>query len=118
MCNGDDNPPEGFCETKPKARRSHRCCECGRLIPSGEVYVRSWGKWDGNIGTYRQHVDCHELLDWISVNLCGGEMWSFTSLRDELGEYGPDLYADGNPDKPLAVEAHARMAAIEARYAA
>lgn len=117
MCNGGDFPPEFMDTTEPRARKPHRCGECDLTIPAGVVYRRTAGKWDGHFDVYLQHAECHELLNWISDNLCGGEPWTFESLREELGEYGPGLYGDDDPAKPLTVEAHARMAAIEAKYA-
>lgn len=119
MCSGDDNPPEFYVETRPRARKPHRCVECGRRVPPGEVYVKTAGKWDGGFDVFVQHVACRELLQFVSDEFCGGESWSFGTLRDELGEYGPDLYGETDPDlHKLAVEAHARFAVIKERYVA
>lgn len=116
MCNGYDNPPETLTETRPKARKQHRCCECGLPIPVGTVYVHTWGVWNREPNTYKQHGECRALLQWISDTFCDGEMWSFTTLTDELGEYGPGIYADDDPAKPDAVMAHAWWAAIQDQY--
>lgn len=118
MCSGSDNPPEFMDVTRPKARKQHRCCECGLPIPVGEVYIKSLGKWDGDFGQYVQHVACHELLQWISDQFCGGEMWSFGELRQELSEYRPEHFsAEREPDlRALAVTALERWAIIQGTY--
>lgn len=109
MCSGDDNPPRVMSESRPRARKEHRCCECGRLIPPGTRYVRTWGIWD-DPDEFKQHIECRELLEYISDTYCGGESWSFGTLRQEVREYTDTEYFGG----ALAC----RMAAIEARYPA
>lgn len=104
MCSGWDYPPAVINVTYPKARKVHKCCECGHPIPVGVQYVRTWGIWDGEPDSYAQHVECRELLDFISVNFCGGESWTYGSLREEVGEYSDELTG--------------RLTAIEDKYRA
>lgn len=93
MCSGGDYPPAVMNQSTPKARKQHTCCECGLPIPVGAKYVYTWGIWDGTPDVYKQHVECHELLDFISKNFCDNEPWTFGSLRDEVGEYSAELTA-------------------------
>lgn len=64
--------PSTFRETRPKARRDHKCCECGGMIRAGEVYRSVWGVWDSEQRTYRTCVDCLGLHDWAESD--GGEL--------------------------------------------
>jgi hypothetical protein len=57
----DGETPE-FCETtRPKARREHTCCECGRTVAIGEQYESVVGKWDGEISRFRTCAECAEI---------------------------------------------------------
>lgn len=102
MCSGGDFPSSVMSTTFPKARKPHKCCECGLPIPVGAKYVKTWGVWDGSADTYRQHEECRDLLDYISTNHCDNEPWTFGSLREEVGEYSDELTG--------------RLQAIEAKY--
>jgi len=108
VCSGDENPASCCTVTRPKARKQHWCCECGESIPIGTVYVNTSGIWDGNADRFKQHVECHDLLDEISKTMCGGEPWAFTQLQYELAEYR---------EWPPAVRLLAKFEAIKAKYA-
>ena len=43
------------------ARKPHRCEECGRTIPKGEVYLRQVNADGSDIWTYKAHNDCAEM---------------------------------------------------------
>lgn len=43
------------------ARKPHRCEECGRTIPKGEVYLRQANTDGSQVWTYKAHVDCAEM---------------------------------------------------------
>ena len=45
------------CTTYPRARKEHRCEECGRKIEIGEIYVRYAGTWEGDFFT---NVACQQ----------------------------------------------------------
>jgi hypothetical protein len=45
----------------PKARKAHRCCECGHKIAPGTVYVRQRSHDCGDIWTYKAHTECYEF---------------------------------------------------------
>ena len=45
----------------PKARKPHRCAECGHDIAAGTVYTRQRNTCGGDIWTYKAHEDCHDF---------------------------------------------------------
>jgi hypothetical protein len=53
--------PEFVATTRPKARKDHRCDECGGWIRAGELHDHIVGKWAGEFGTYRTCMDCVAL---------------------------------------------------------
>ena len=53
--------PQAYSMATPKARKKHKCCECGGVIAAGEKYNRHSGVWDGTPAAYKVCVDCDEL---------------------------------------------------------
>lgn len=49
-------------ETRPKARRPHRCWMCSRTIEPGETYRRSAGMDGGTAWTWIECAHCAELV--------------------------------------------------------
>jgi len=47
--------------TYPRARKEHRCVECGYRIPVGQKYAKTWGVWEGEHGTFKAHLWCHRF---------------------------------------------------------
>jgi hypothetical protein len=67
----------------PKARKEHRCGECARVIPKGEVYQRVSGKFDG------------EFFDDITCSQCAEIRSAFTCTeRDQTGPPAGELWSD------------------------
>lgn len=59
-----------FCnETRPRARKRHRCCECGKAIAEGEQYVRLDGFWSGDFRTYKLCMECNGMRDFLQAHL-------------------------------------------------
>lgn len=52
--------PEFFSEAIHKARKDYKCCECGYPIRKGTKYWKCQGKWDGEISSYKQHIECRD----------------------------------------------------------
>lgn len=52
--------PEFYSVKWPKARKEYSCCECGSKIFVGEKYCCVNAKWDGDVRTERQHLECEE----------------------------------------------------------
>ena len=47
--------------TTPKARKPHKCTECGQIIEPGIKYEYVTGIWDGDSHTYKTCPDCLSL---------------------------------------------------------
>lgn len=75
---------EFFREHTPRARRQHKCYECGEPIPVGAQYVRISGKWDGRMDTIRQCLPCNEIQRVFSC----GEGFYYGQLWDAMDEMG------------------------------
>lgn len=93
-CYCDYDQPEFFRSSQHKARKDHRCYECGRKIPPGEVYERSVGKWDGQISSHAVCLGCVTLRSYTESNVpC--VCWLYGSMiEDCLGavkEYAHEL---------------------------
>jgi hypothetical protein len=51
-CDCDDDPPSVMRDENHKARKEHKCSECGRTIAIGEIYRHIWGVWNGDSHTF------------------------------------------------------------------
>lgn len=72
-------------DTRPKARKDHRCELCGLTIAKGTVHVARRGIGDDGPCTFRMHDDCEKISrswsydDWE----CG---WDESEVRRQLQE--------------------------------
>lgn len=98
-----DNHVDPVVETRRKARKEHFCWECGLVIPKGVLYVYTSGIAEDGPVSYKQHVECHELLTKYALDDEG--CWIYGSLR----QYADDAAADD----PITVG----LAAVQAKYA-
>lgn len=48
-------------QSRPKARKDHTCNYCNGKIKAGEIYENSTHVYDGEIYTWKNHLDCHKL---------------------------------------------------------
>jgi hypothetical protein len=69
-----------------KARKPHKCYECGAVINSGDAYQYTAGKWDGYFDQFRWCVRCVAARDtFVKHSECAcwayGGLWDI--LRDE-----------------------------------
>lgn len=71
--------PSVVTETKPKARKVHKCTECRRDIVPGEIYEKVHGCWEGEFETYKTCPDCLALRDEF---FCNG--WCFGDTHEHL----------------------------------
>lgn len=60
---GDFDPPEFYCNAVRKARKEHKCTECGKIIKPKEIYEHTSGKWDGVINRFKTCDDCLSIKD-------------------------------------------------------
>lgn len=87
-CYCDYDPPAFYHRTIiNKARRQHRCEECGKSILAGESYERVRALWPelGAPYTMKTCERCLELRNWALVSVpcfC----WSHGGLLDEVRE--------------------------------
>ncbi len=80
----NDETPEFYIANETRARKHHQCCECGRDIPPGVIYIRKTGKWDGAISTYKTCDSCEGLIDALRNS---GYCFGLTELREAYYEY-------------------------------
>lgn len=69
----DYDAPAFYSAINRVARKEHKCCECKTPIHRGEKYVECTGKWEGDVETFRQHVDCCAACMRIRDVYMGGE---------------------------------------------
>lgn len=74
---GDDaENTEAYVSYTRKARKSHRCYECGRPIAKGERYEEVTGVWDGTPNRFRTCADCLSVRDALFCrSWCHGGVW-------------------------------------------
>lgn len=65
MCYYSDSQIAFYSERFPKARKQHKCCECKQPIVLGERYRVVFGKWDGEVDTFKTCQRCLDLIDRI-----------------------------------------------------
>lgn len=73
-----DGSPEFQSTAWPKARKPHKCMECGRVIAIGEQYERFAGKFDGALFSQKTCSECAEIRDAFNCDggaLCDG-LWA------------------------------------------
>jgi len=74
--------PDFYHAEKPKARKQHKCCECGKTIEPGEIYERVASKYDGAVLTLKTCLVCAEIRETL---FCEG--FVHESMMDDLGEF-------------------------------
>ena len=75
--------PLAYIERMRRARKIHRCCECGDPIAPGAQYQEVTGVWEAGPGRYRTCEGCAEIREALN---CDG--WIFGRLWDDLLEAG------------------------------
>lgn len=95
MCAYDDSDPVTMLgESNPKARKPHKCAECGRTIEPGETYRLERFVFDGKMSAHKTCSHCLAARNWLGAE-CGG--WIFGGVANDLrehvqeGGYGMDL---------------------------
>ena len=53
-------------QSERKARKNHRCTVCEELIKKGDVYLSQTCVEDGEIITFKSHLDCTEYFDSLN----------------------------------------------------
>lgn len=74
--------PEAFNSVTRKARKNHKCCECGCTIETGEKYKYSSGIWNGEPDSFKQCLNCNEIMLLASKNMSDYDPPGFRDLRE------------------------------------
>lgn len=61
--------PSVYRHESPKARKMHKCCECGGVIAIGEIYHIHVGVWDCEFSSYKRCLDCENLAKEIDATI-------------------------------------------------
>ena len=69
-----------------KARKNHKCCECGRVIEKGEKYEYCVAVWDGDLRTFKTCHGCKIIRDEL---FCDG--WAYGEVWRDIWENIADI---------------------------
>lgn len=82
---GDYETPGFYHAKMRRARKVHRCAECGRVIALGELYEHVTGKWDGMVDTFKTCEHCKVLREG-AFRATEADEWLHGGLHAELDE--------------------------------
>ena len=83
VCWCDPGPvAEFYIKFTRKARKTHKCYECGMPIKIGEKYEHVRAKWEGQIATVKTCADCVEIRDALDEMECF--CWLHGSLMEDV----------------------------------
>lgn len=108
MCCDIDGPSIVW-ESRPKAKKRHKCGECRGWIEPGETYWRVRGVWDGEAQTFLMCSDCEDLKTW-AANGADCFCWSYGNVMTDVLDF---MHESG--DAALIAEAEARVKTIRAK---
>lgn len=66
-----------------RARKQHKCYECGCSIEPGTKYEQIFGKWNGDVSHFKTCHLCLEVRTWASISVpcfC----WTFGDVLDNV----------------------------------
>lgn len=90
MCSIDDAEPwTVYSQTERRARKDHRCCDCGRIIAKGERHTYATGLMEDSWYEYRACAHCMAAAGWL-MRMCNGWMWEH--VGEELGDHWREGY--------------------------
>lgn len=87
-CISIDNGPEVMTEEIRKARKAHRCCECGGKIAPSDTYEYVKGLWDGDWSEFKTCEKCADLRSSLMEVSCPGYGDLAETYIDWLDEIG------------------------------
>lgn len=70
--------------TTRKARKAHRCRECGRVVEKGEAYLDERLYFDRLVSTHRTCAHCQAIRNWLKKQ-CGG--WVYHNVAEDFLEH-------------------------------
>ena len=88
-CACDYDVPEFYTRHNVKAKKEHKCEECGCIIKPDNQYERATGMWEGRIVTFKTCKQCLGARnEAMSITGCGcymhGRVWE--DINDALNE--------------------------------
>ena len=83
----DYDAPSAFWVISPRARKTHRCCECYTDIKPGETYEKVAGVWGGEFDHHKTCEACVRLREWLIEQNCD---WFFGGVYECLEGSGLD----------------------------
>ena len=85
--------PSVFSDTIRRARKDHKCCECRRIIKSGERYHLSKGCWEHKWYEFKTCTECDELREELrtACDLYPDEGPAFGELGELAHESGVEF---------------------------
>jgi hypothetical protein len=90
----DLSQPEFFREKMVKAKKQHKCGECGATIEPGEKYENAVGVWDGEFSTHKTCSICCEVRNELFCGSYGfGEVWQEIREWDSVELGGLDRFS-------------------------
>lgn len=61
--------PSVFSKTERRAKKAHKCGECGRAIGLGEKYENVFGVWDGDASTFKTCQRCVAVREFVVAHV-------------------------------------------------
>lgn len=86
MADGGDRA-DVWLQWTPRARKEHKCAECGRAIAKGEIYRQTKALYEGGWLALKQCAHCMVLADWL-VAECGGYLTQ--GILEDFGEHAEE----------------------------
>lgn len=92
MCDyGNFDAPDFLNQKIVKARKNHKCDECGTVIFKGDKYESIAGAWSGNFEVYKRCSFCIAMCEFISDEykcspLFGGLQYDYEHITHDLGD--------------------------------
>jgi hypothetical protein len=83
----DLEQPACYREIRRKARKPHRCGDCGGMVHVGEHYLYISGIWEGEPSSYTRCYDCQHLRCEIRKDRGTDDCMALNGLRPWLEDY-------------------------------
>lgn len=82
-CYCDYESPEFYISEIRRARKNHKCDECGCKILPRERYEHVSGKWNGSVGTWNTCCRCLDLREFV-VSHVPCSCWSHGNMIEDV----------------------------------